>query len=203
MITITEITQKIQDSKRIEESENKAAILVPIITINNQLELIYQIRSKSLKWQPGDICFPGGHIEQSDLNPQAAARRETHEELGIPLDEITVIGKLPEIKATFGLHIYPFVGQIASLDNMKINTDEVENIFTVPIDWLIQNQPQQASMQVGLKPSADFPFDLVPTRSKDWQKSTEHRLYFYRYKHDVIWGLTAQITKAFIDMIVK
>ncbi|MCO6556767.1 MAG: CoA pyrophosphatase [Gilliamella sp.] len=201
MITIENIAKQLQKKENTKFIDNKAAVLLPIIDIDHQLHLLFQIRSRKLKWQPGDICFPGGRVELSDTNPEYTAKRETVEELGIPFKHITILGALPKFIATLGMAIYPFVGTINSLDDLQLNHDEVEQIFTVPIEWFIQNPPQRATMFVGHKPSDDFPFDIIVNRSPKWQKRAEYSVYYYQYHNRVIWGLTAQILKFFIEKI--
>lgn len=201
MITITEISQQLAKNNSKKTIADKASILIPIIEIDGQLQLLFQIRAQTLKWQPGDICFPGGRIELMDRSPEQTAIRETYEELGIPEQDITILGQLPKFPATLGLIIYPFVAQISSLDKLKLNPNEVEKILTVPIDWFITNAPIQATMDVGHKPADNFPFNLVPKRTQGWQKRSEHKVLFYHYNEYVIWGLTAQITLNFIKTI--
>ena len=201
MISIEKIAHILKNTNFQKEINHKAAILIPIVEIDDQLQLLFQIRSKTLKWQPGDICFPGGKVEKNDLTPQDTAIRETNEELGINANQITILGQLPKFIASLGMLIYPFVGKIDSINNLQLNTDEVEDIFTVPIQWFINNSPKQATMLVGHKPANDFPFDLLPNRSTDWQKRSEHRVYFYQFHNHVIWGLTAQIIQNFIHTI--
>lgn len=203
MITIEKITKQIQKKQIIKCVDNKAAVLLPIVHVDDQLELLFQVRSKKLKWQPGDICFPGGRVELTDINPEHTAKRETAEELGIALNQITILGQLPKFIATLGMMIYPFVGTINSLDDLQLNHDEVEQIFTVPIKWFIDNQPQCATMFLGHKPADNFPFDVITNRSTNWQKRSEHAVYYYQYQNWVIWGLTAQLLKFFIDTIGK
>lgn len=201
MITIDKISQQLAQKNSKKTIANKASILIPIIEINGQLQLLFQIRSQTLKWQPGDICFPGGRVELIDSSPEQTAIRETYEELGIPEQNIFILGQLPKFLATLGLIIYPFVAQISSLDTLKLNTEEVDKIFTVPIDWFINNSPKQTTMAVGHKPASNFPFDLIPNRSLDWQKRSEHKVFYYNYNEYIIWGLTAQITLNFIKAI--
>lgn len=201
MITLEKITDILKTTKHPKQINNKAAVLIPIVKVDNQLHLLFQIRSHKLKWQPGDICFPGGKVEIEDINPEQTAKRETCEELGLSINEITILGQLPKFIATLGMIIYPFVGKIDSIDDLKLNFDEVENIFTVPLEWFKNNQPLHATMQVGHKPDNDFPYNLLPNRSKDWQKRSEHLVYFYHYNNYIIWGLTAQIIKQFINII--
>ncbi|OTP91471.1 hypothetical protein B6D12_03675 [Gilliamella apicola] len=201
MITLEKITDILKTTKHPKQINNKAAVLIPIVKVDNQLHLLFQIRSHKLKWQPGDICFPGGKVEIEDINPEQTAKRETCEELGLSINEITILGQLPKFIATLGMIIYPFVGKIDSIDDLKLNFDEVESIFTVPLEWFKNNQPLHATMQVGHKPDNDFPYNLLPNRSKDWQKRSEHLVYFYQYNNYIIWGLTAQIIKQFINII--
>jgi 8-oxo-dGTP pyrophosphatase MutT (NUDIX family) len=201
MITIEKITKQIQKKQIIKCVDNKAAVLLPIVHVDDQLDLLFQVRSKKLKWQPGDICFPGGRVELTDINPEHTAKRETAEELGIAFNQITILGQLPKFIATLGMMIYPFVGTINSLDDLQLNHDEVEQIFTVPIKWFIDNQPQCATMFLGQKPADNFPFDVITNRSTNWQKRSEHAVYYYQYQNWVIWGLTAQLLKFFIDTI--
>ncbi|WP_085247413.1 NUDIX hydrolase [Gilliamella mensalis] len=201
MITIENIAKQIKKQESIKFVDNKAAVLLPIVDINQQLHILFQVRSKNLKWQPGDICLPGGRVELTDISPEYTAKRETVEELGIALNQITILGQLPKFIATLGIIIYPFVGKINSLDTLQLNHDEVEQIFTVPIEWFIHNPPQCATMFVGHKPADDFPFDIIANRAPGWQKRSEHPVYFYQYHNWVIWGLTAQIIKHFIEKI--
>lgn len=203
MVTLKKITQQLQEKKSDKRKPHHAAILIPIVDVDDELHLLFQVRSLELKWQPGDICFPGGHIENTDLSPETAAKRETYEELGIHFNDITILGQLPSFIAELGFKIYPFVGIIKSLENISINTDEVANIFTVPIKWLINNPPRQSSMQIAYRPANDFPFDLLPERSKTWQKRHEYPIYFYHYNEYVIWGLTAKLVNSFLDTVNK
>ena len=201
MTTIKKISQSLKKTKNQFHTINKAAVLIPIITIENQLHLLFQVRSKKLKWQPGDICFPGGRVEATDDNPEYTAKRETFEELGITIDQITILGQLPKFIASLGMMIYPFVAKIESLDNLLLNQDEVESVFTVPLEWFISHQPKQATMLVGFKPDDNFPFELVPNQTANWQQKSQHDVYFYKYENFVIWGLTAQIINSFIRTI--
>lgn len=84
--------------------------------------------------------------------------------------------------------IYPFVGKIDYINHLKLNFDEYQSIFTVPFDCFINNPPIYVTMQVGHKPASDFPYILLPNRSKKWQKISEHLVYFYQYNNYIIWG---------------
>jgi 8-oxo-dGTP pyrophosphatase MutT (NUDIX family) len=42
-----------------------AAILIPIVRETDGPALLMEVRSLNV-WQPGEICFPGGHIEAGE-----------------------------------------------------------------------------------------------------------------------------------------
>ena len=68
----------------------RAAVILPLIEINNEIHLLFEVRSKKMKSQPGDICFPGGKIEENE-SPKSAALREASEELN--LNNIKIINE--------------------------------------------------------------------------------------------------------------
>ncbi|MBC9131260.1 CoA pyrophosphatase [Frischella sp. Ac13] len=201
MISIDYIENKLLSQLKKRNIAEKAAVLIPIFQDEtNQLHLLFQVRSPHLKWQPNDICFPGGHMEEIDSSPIQTALRETHEELGIEATSIKILGQLTPFLSKMGLKIYPIIGYLSNL-NMKLNHAEVAEVFSVPIDWFIANPPTKSHMKIAFKPSDDFPFDLVPYRSKKWQQHSQHEVYFYHYQHYTIWGLTAQIVQSFINIV--
>src|SRR5690625_6241933 len=80
----------------------------------------------NLRNQPGDICFPGGKIDQSDRTAKHTAIRETSEELGIPATHIYDIIPLDYIVSHFGRIIYPYMGRVINYGQMSPNPYEVE-----------------------------------------------------------------------------
>ena len=73
-------------------------------------ELVFEVRSGKLNWQPGEISFPGGSRESGDRNFAEAAVREAMEELGVRPGDIRLCGTLDFFAAHNTFMIYPFVG---------------------------------------------------------------------------------------------
>ena len=78
-----------------EETAFRSAVLLPLIRVAGEWHVLFEQRSTKLTKQPGDISFPGGHIDREDASPMAAAVRETAEELLIDPRQIHVLGALP------------------------------------------------------------------------------------------------------------
>lgn len=182
--------------------ERNYGVLLPLIKIKDELHILYEVRSKNLDTQPGEISFPGGMVEESETYKEAAVR-ETIEELNISKENITVIGELDYIITPFNISIYPFVGLLKDLktDSIDFNYDEVEEIFTVPLNFFIENEPLEYYMYIEPQVDDDFPYHLIQNgRAYNWRKG-KYPVYFYKYEDYIIWGITARITNNFINLI--
>ena len=114
-----------------------AAVLIPLIKRNSSYDVLLTKRSELLKHHAGQISFPGGRIEAGETHKQAALR-ETHEEIGTPPEQITVLGRLPLYHTGTGYEITPWVGILSPPIKPILNKDEVEAIFYAPLDYLMQ-----------------------------------------------------------------
>jgi len=185
-----------------EETAFRSAVLIPLVEVDGKWHILFEVRSMTMRKQPGDISFPGGRIDASDASPLAAALRETHEELGIDPNTVQVIGQLSPYIASSSFVTYPFV---AVVDYMQIidgyNKQEVEAVFTVPLDWLLQYEPYMHLVSIEPVPSLDFPFDKIVNGAQYQWRTRSMEEWFYDYEQYTIWGLTARILKHFIAKI--
>lgn len=178
------------------------SVLIPIIKNNNRLEIIYELRSKNLDNQPGEISFPGGEVEADETFEQSAIR-ETIEELNIKKENIEIIGELDYLVSYANITIHCFLGTISGVNVDKIvpNSDEVDHIFTVPLDFFLENEPDIYYLDLKTVLNDEFPYNLIPNgRDYNW-RSGKHSVMFYHYNDYTIWGFTARMTKQFIDII--
>ena len=84
---------------------------------------------------PGEIGFPGGATENSDLDFIDTMYRETKEEIGLNKNDITIIGKLDDVITSTQFLIKPYVGIIKKPMEYKLSS-EVEKIMNVPVSDL-------------------------------------------------------------------
>lgn len=177
----------------------EAAVLLPLVRTDEGVAVLFEERAHSLRRQPGEICFPGGKAECADANNFAqTALRETCEELGLAPQAIRICGELDALVTHMGPIIHPFVGTIEDMAGISFNPDEVACVFTVPLDALLAMKPRVASMELADHAGEDFPFELVPARTRGWRKHKQYNVYFYEYDGHVIWGLTARMLYAFL-----
>ena len=183
-----------------EDTAFRSAVCIPLVEVDGEWHILFEVRAYSMRKQPGDISFPGGKIDADDASPMAAAIRETYEELGVQPHHINIIGELSPYIPSPNFVIYPFVAKM-ELAELHINAAEVDKIFTVPLSWLLTHEPYKHFVNLVPTPSADFPFDKI-ANGKNYQWGTRAiDEWFYEYDGHVIWGLTAKILRAFLHTI--
>ncbi|MFW6301667.1 MAG: NUDIX hydrolase [Bacillota bacterium] len=181
------------------------AILVPLIENDSgDLSLLYEIRAGNLTTQPGEISFPGGRVEKGET-PSQAAIRETIEELGISMKNINPLGKLDFLVTPYNFAIYPYLGRLTDISIKKINNNEnlkeIKKVFTVPVNFLLNNQPEEYRISVRTKPAenSDFPFHLIKDGQNYQWREGDYSVLFYKYQDKIIWGFTALFTYNFVE----
>lgn len=175
------------------------AVLLPLIQIDGDYHILYEVRSEHVS-QPGDTSFPGGRIEKGET-PKEAAIRETMEELNIQAENIEVFGEIDYIIAHNRI-IYCYVGEIKGVDYRDIFPNiEVERLFTVPLDHLLENGPIVYQINFKQVDNHHFPFHLINRGMKYPFNMMKQSVPFYELKDETLWGFTANLTDRFIQII--
>ncbi|MBN6206770.1 CoA pyrophosphatase [Ralstonia pickettii] len=186
-----------------QQQYKQSAVLLPLLTMQDETHVLFEVRSMQMRSQPGDICFPGGRIDKADKSPKETAIRETIEELGIHTSNMEAITPLDYIVNDSGRIIYPFVGKLLNYEQIKLNEAEVSEVFTVPLSYFLDTQPEVYKVHFQLNPEKNFPFDLI-VGGQDYKWNSGHiDELFYQYNGKVIWGLTAKILTHFIQLLKK
>lgn len=114
----------------------RAAVLVPIIDAAAPRVLL-TVRHAGLRAHAGQVAFPGGRIDPGDDGPVGAALREAWEEVGLPADQVDVIGAARSYGTGSGYLITPVVGVIPEGLALTPHEAEVAGVFEVPLDHLV------------------------------------------------------------------
>ena len=162
------------------DSARRSAVLIPLCTVNNEICLLYTLRTQHLRSHKGQVSFPGGMQDDNDADLIETALRETEEELGMKRENLRVWGSGNLIQAR-GVYMLPVVGQILGdldISNLNINKDEVKEVFVVRLVDLCDRTK------------------LGYTQFRD-QYSTPT----FTGGHRKIWGLTAIVTNMFLKAL--
>lgn len=183
-----------------EAINNRYSIIIPIIELNGELQILFEVRAKSLRSQPGEIAFPGGKIEFQE-DPRAAGVRELCEELGLFSSDIEIIGSEDILVTQHNRIIYCYIGLINSNAKIIPSPAEVDHIFTAPLSYLQSFEPIIKVVKVITEAPKNFPYmELGLPENYKWLEG-ETNIYFYYYMDYTIWGLTAKILNNFMKVI--
>lgn len=133
-----------------------ASVLVPVMRRPAGLHVLLTRRSESLRSHKGQISFPGGRREGSDVSAASAAKREAEEEAGIPPGAVEVIGYLDDYPTTTRYLVTPVVGMVEDLTEVRPCAREVAEIFEVPLSFLVE--PDNFERKVFSRAGFNVPF---------------------------------------------
>jgi 8-oxo-dGTP pyrophosphatase MutT (NUDIX family) len=162
-----------------DRSLRPAAVLVPVWLRHGDAELVLTKRSSRLKHHPGQIAFPGGKVDATDAGPEAAALRETQEEIGLEPASVQIIGTLPMHETVTGFAVTPFVGLIRGAFDPVPEAGEVDEVFTVPLAHVLS--PSRYAIE-----------------RRRWLGAWR-RYYAVPYGPYYIWGATARILRGLAE----
>ncbi|HEX3881487.1 MAG TPA: CoA pyrophosphatase [Stellaceae bacterium] len=120
-----------------------AAVLVPLVDRPGGLTVLLTQRTAHLHAHAGQISFPGGRMEPDDADSIATALRETEEEVGLPREHVTVVGRLDNYVTGTGFEITPIVGIVTPPFAIVIDPFEVAEAFEVPLSYFLDRRNHQ------------------------------------------------------------
>jgi 8-oxo-dGTP pyrophosphatase MutT (NUDIX family) len=113
-------------------------VLVPIIDRPDGLSVLFTLRTSHLKKHSGQVSFPGGRAEAGDASAEFTALRESEEEIGLKSDKVEVLARLPDyFTRNTGYRVTPVIGLLTPPFELAPDPNEVEDIFEVPLDFLL------------------------------------------------------------------
>ena len=178
----------------------QAAVGIPLIEKEDGFHILFEVRSRHIGRQPGDICFPGGRMEKGE-SPKDTAIRESAEELLIEPSRIEILGPM-DIFHTERQVIYPFAMRLLDYRG-SFSEAEVADTFTVPLDFFLKTEPESYLMRIPVPLQKDFPYERIEGGKDYGWRDRQELVYFYQYKDRCIWGITAKILKSFVDVWKK
>lgn len=167
----------------IANAKKHAAVLIGLIERKGSVNVILTKRTEALNNHSGQVAFPGGRIDDDDASPEAAALREAWEEIGLDINEVEIMGRLPDYYTGSGYRVAPVIGFVREGADFEINPDEVDYMFEVPLAFLMDVANHT-------------------TTSRMW-KERERFFYEMPYQEHYIWGVTAGMIRVLYDRVFK
>jgi len=158
----------------------RAAVLIPLIAAPDGWSLLFTRRAENMAAHSGQIAFPGGAVEGTELFEDAAIR-EAEEEVGIPRRHVEIFGRLDDLITNSGFLVAPFAGLVHERIEYVMQAAEVVETFEVPVDALLDEHNPEVR--------------YVSFRDR------RYPAYFYHHGPYEIWGLTGRMLKAFLDLV--
>ena len=174
------------------------AVMIPLVEKDGQLQVLFEVRSEDIA-QGGEVSFPGGHVEPGEL-ARDTAHRESCEELLLRPEQVEILSPMHRMTDRGRLVIDSFVGLLHDYAG-TFSPAEVARVFTVPLDWLLDNPPEIYRAELEIQPGPDFPYELIPGGRDYPFFRPQRRFYFYRREEAVIWGMTADLLYHFIEFL--
>lgn len=158
-----------------------AAVLVPIIDHESGPTILLTKRAETLTKHAGQVSFPGGRVDDTDIDEVAAALRETEEEVGLNRSYVNVSGFLDTYRTGTGYEITPVVGLVQPGFDLVLEEGEVTDVFEVPLSFVLDRSNHQRESAV-------------------W-KGIERHYYHLPYNGYKIWGATAAMLVNLCDVL--
>jgi len=170
--TLAALISHLADNSFDHGEEADASVLI-LMTRESDPRMIFTLRAAHLNSHAGEVSFPGGKRDPEDASVLATALRETQEEIGVDPDCVEIIGAARERRSKWGLLVQPYVGLIPADTTFVANPDELDEVFAVPMSFLLD----PANLQM-------TPFE---------HEGEQFEMPWYGWEGKTIWGLTAGI----------
>ena len=139
-------------------------------------------RSSKLRQHAGQIAFPGGKPEPGDRDLLDTALREAEEEVGLPREQVSVLGRLAPVPTPTGYMIVPFVGRVRGDWEPRRASPEVERILTPSLRTLLDPAIHRHAGEV------------------EW-RGASYSLHEFAIADPPLWGATARMVWDLLERI--
>lgn len=128
----------VEDDPRLPENATlaPAAVLIPV-TNRPRPGLILTQRTAHLRKHAGQVAFPGGRVDLTDIDEIDAALREAEEEIALPRAQVEVIGTSDRYRTFTGFDITPVLAVIPPDLPLVPHAHEVADWFEMPLEYAL------------------------------------------------------------------
>ncbi|MFD2312517.1 NUDIX hydrolase [Microbulbifer halophilus] len=161
--------------------QGHAAVMLAL-TDEPDPEVILTKRSASLSTHSGEVSLPGGRWDLTDPSLEFTALRETEEEIGVPADQVRVLGPLWKRSTRWQVQVTPWLGVVSPDVKTTPNPGELDAVFRVPLSFFLAD-PRIRTDRITIDRRAVY-------------------LPAYQFREFEIWGFTAGVLTEFLVKIL-
>ena len=158
-------------------------MLIGLFDENNETYISFIRRASTLRAHRGEIAFPGGAVDDSDVSPIVTALREAQEEIGIAPSRVEVLGIMsPVFTVVSNFLITPVVAYLPEgPGTLQLQVSEVAEIIFLPLQGLA---------------------DPAIYHTEQWiRDDVPHTVYFFDYGSYRIWGATGRMLSMLLELL--
>ncbi|MES3161027.1 MAG: CoA pyrophosphatase [Halorubrum sp.] len=160
-------------------ARREAAVLAPVIERESDAYLLFTKRAAHLGEHPGQMSFPGGGREPTDVTLCETALREANEEIGLRAEEVAVVGRIDDTTTTSDYAVRPFVGIVPDREYTP-DESEVAEVAVLPVAALTDPANYESERRV----HPDY---------------GDHRIHFFRVDGYTVWGATGRMVVQLLE----
>ncbi|UQZ90419.1 hypothetical protein C4J81_14875 [Deltaproteobacteria bacterium Smac51] len=161
------------------DGRRPGAVMTIFLESGGEPALLFTKRAAHLDEHAGQISFPGGAVEEYDPDFQAAAFRETFEEVSIRPEELEILSPLPRQPVLETWMIHPFAAWWPAPRPLAYDPVEVARVIIHPLSDLMRQHQRECW--------------LVPGPE----------VCRYELGGEILWGATARIAARLLDYIIS
>lgn len=170
-------------NKQLQQAKKAGVLALFYPNADKQMQVVFILRKTYKGVHSAQVSFPGGKLEPKDKNLEDTAVRETFEEVGVPLEDITVIKKLSQVYIPpSNFCVQPYIGVVAQQPIFKKQEREVEQIIEVKLLDIIND-------------------DNIILKNIKTSYSVDIEVPAFKLNDFTIWGATAMILSEIKDIV--
>ncbi len=127
-----ELLEKQKEAMKNAKQSAVLALFYPDLERQTKIALI--LRKAYNGVHSAQVSFPGGKVEDKDVNLEFTAIRETHEEIGVLPEQVSIIKELTQVYIPpSNFKVQPYLGFSKKTPNFVLQEEEVDDLIEVSI----------------------------------------------------------------------
>lgn len=172
-----------QQKEAIKQAKKAGVLALFYPDDTNKTHFVLILRKSYKGVHSAQVAFPGGKLEDDDVSMEAAAVRETYEEVGVPIESIKVVRQLSQVYIPpSNFYVFPFIAVCKVKPLFVKQEDEVEAVIEVPLIHFLDDKN-------------------VVTKNVKTSYSVETEVPAFKLNEHIVWGATAMMLSEIKDLL--